>query len=458
MLDHVSLGVTDLERSRRFYDAALRPLGLVRILDFEGRGSDYGAMPGQLGVEFTITAELSAGSPAPGMHFCFRAHDREAVRAFHAAALRAGGHAGVTHPTTELSPDYQGCRRADPDHSWSGGRIDFADGAMDGFLLNTNCAAPYCPRQTNNDTFAIGYYGKEVRPFFNSLALAYTTFDRFFSSILSETYPNRIFMHAAQTDRLTNTLELSTLPTIWDRLAAKGVSARYYYSDVSFLWLWGTKYASISASYDQFLKDAHTGHLPRVAFVEPRFLGAEQGVSNDDHPFADVRSGDAFLAETFRAVSTGPQWGNTVFIVTYDEWGGFFEHVPPPRADAPNDVDPDIVDGKARLGMRVPVVVASPFTTGDPADPRVNSTVYDNTSILKLIESRWGLAPLTARDASSDVGNLADALDFSQPVRRLPSLPTVVAPPPAVCPTNSSNAAVDHEIGMEDLVLLAPRN
>jgi catechol 2,3-dioxygenase-like lactoylglutathione lyase family enzyme len=77
--------------SRRFYDAALRPLGLVRILDFEGRGSDYGAMPGQLGVELTITAELSASSPAPGMHVCFRAHDREAVRAFHAAALRAGG-------------------------------------------------------------------------------------------------------------------------------------------------------------------------------------------------------------------------------------------------------------------------------------------------------------------------------------------------------------------------------
>jgi phospholipase C len=129
--------------------------------------------------------------------------------------------AGVTHPTTELSPDYQGCGRSDPDHSWSGGRIDFADGAMNGFLLNTNCPAIYCPRQTNNDTFASGYYGKEVRPFFNSLALAYTTFDRFFSPILSETYPNRIFMHAAQTDRLTNTLDLSTLPTIWDRDGAR---------------------------------------------------------------------------------------------------------------------------------------------------------------------------------------------------------------------------------------------
>jgi hypothetical protein len=89
----------------------------------------------------------------------------------------------------------------------------------------------------------------------------------------------------------------------------------------------------------------------------------------------------------------------------------------------------------------------------------VNSDTYDNTSILKLIESRWGLAPLTARDASSDVGNLADALDFSRPDRRLPSLPTVIAPPPAECPLNSSNVAnAVHHIGMEDLVLLAPPN
>lgn len=90
MLDHVSLGVTDLERSRRFYDAALRAVGLVRTVDFQDRGSDYGAMPGQLGVEFTITRE-SRVAPTPGMHVCFRAPDRAAVRSFHRAALEAGG-------------------------------------------------------------------------------------------------------------------------------------------------------------------------------------------------------------------------------------------------------------------------------------------------------------------------------------------------------------------------------
>ncbi|MET0167045.1 MAG: alkaline phosphatase family protein [Vicinamibacterales bacterium] len=138
-------------------------------------------------------------------------------------------------------PTSRGAVRSDPDHSYEGGRIDLNGGHMNGFLLNTG-------RATANDDFAIGYYGEEDRAFFNSFALNYTTFDNFFSPILAETYPNRIFMHAAQTDRLTNTLTISTLPTIWDRLKAKGVSARYYRSDFSFLWLWGTKYDSITFS------------------------------------------------------------------------------------------------------------------------------------------------------------------------------------------------------------------
>ncbi len=92
MLDHISLGVSDINRSRRFYDVTLRPLGLVRIVDFgEGRGSDYGAAPGPLGVEFTITREAELRTPIPGAHLCFRAPDRAAVDAFHRAALVTGG-------------------------------------------------------------------------------------------------------------------------------------------------------------------------------------------------------------------------------------------------------------------------------------------------------------------------------------------------------------------------------
>lgn len=115
MVDHVSVGVIDLERSRRFYDAALRPLGLVRTLDFERRGSDYGAAPGQLGVEFTITREADV-VPSRGMHICFRAPDRDAVHAFHTAALRAGGRDdGAPGPRTPYHPDYYAAFVLDPD-------------------------------------------------------------------------------------------------------------------------------------------------------------------------------------------------------------------------------------------------------------------------------------------------------------------------------------------------------
>ena len=116
MLDHVSLGVTDLERSRRFYDAVLRPLGLVRTVDFQGRGSDYGAMAGQLGVEFTITVEMDGVSPLQGMHVCFRAPDRKAVHAFHAAALMAGGRDdGGPGVRMQYHPDYYAAFALDPD-------------------------------------------------------------------------------------------------------------------------------------------------------------------------------------------------------------------------------------------------------------------------------------------------------------------------------------------------------
>jgi phospholipase C len=123
--------------------------------------------------------------------------------------------AAVPHTPAQLLPaDYQGCGHSDPDHSWKGSRIDYDSGAIDGFLLNTNCDPTYCPRDTTNDEYAIGYYVREDRPFFNEPALNYTTFDNYFASILAETFPNRIFMHSATTDRLTNTFDLVTLPTI----------------------------------------------------------------------------------------------------------------------------------------------------------------------------------------------------------------------------------------------------
>jgi phospholipase C len=107
--------------------------------------------------------------------------------------------------------------------------------------------------------------------------------------------------------------------------------------------------------------------------------------------------------------------------------------VAPPRAIAPNGVDPDLVNGKALLGFRIPTVVASPFSRGDPDDPKVKGMTFDHTSILKLIEWRFGLDPLTPRDASRDVRNLARALRFKHPNAKVPTLPEPESPAPTPC-------------------------
>jgi len=135
---------------------------------------------------------------------------------------------------------FTGCGHPDPDHSYQGGRDEYDGGKMDGWL-----------RTTTNDIYCIGYYEEADIPLFAGLARNFTTLDRYFPSILSSTFPNRVFMHAAQTDRLDNSITISILPTIWDSLAAAGVSHRYYYSNVPFLAMWGEKYIPISAMYPQ---------------------------------------------------------------------------------------------------------------------------------------------------------------------------------------------------------------
>ncbi len=208
---------------------------------------------------------------------------------------------GASHSTHSLSGDYTGCPHPSPDHSYSGARVEYDNGAMDGFL-----------RAGSNDVYSIGYYGEQDILFYGQLAKNYTTCDRYFAAILGPTFPNRLFLHAAQTDRLDDSVSLTSLPTIWDQLASAGVSANYFYSNVPFTALWGAKYLGISRLYEEFLLAASTGTLPAVSFVDPRYTILDDGTGNDDHPHADIREGDLFLYETFAAVARGPKWANTV--------------------------------------------------------------------------------------------------------------------------------------------------
>jgi phospholipase C len=316
---------------------------------------------------------------------------------------------GAAFATYPLAPDYQGCGHPDPDHSYDGGRVEYDGGRCDGWL-----------RAGSNDTYAIGYYTQSDLPFLGQAAPDWTVCSRYFAPIMGPTYPNRIYQHAAVTDRLDDTLALSTLPTIWDRLAAAGLSGRYYFSDAPFLALWGPQYAGITHNYDDFLQDCAAGTLPEVAFVDPPFQGESSGTSSDDHPHGDIRAGESWLYQTYRAVTTGRDWRHTVLVINFDEWGGFFEHVPPTTAP---DVDPAF----SLRGFRVPCLLVSPFA----ARGAIARGVYDHASVLKMIEWRWGLAPLSVRDANAN--NLAEALDFRHDRRDAPdyAVPPFVS---AACP------------------------
>lgn len=346
-----------------------------------------------------------------------------------------GVQAGLSYPdrdgtmkaTYPLAPDFQGCAYNDPDHTYTGARQQYNGGACDGWL-----------RSGANDIFAIGYYLPADLSFFGQQAANWTVCDRYFSSIMAETFPNRFYQHSGQTDRIHNSSIISTLPTIWDRLAADGLTGGYYYCDVPFLAHWGTKYQSISHSFADFLADAAAGTLPHVSFVDPCVIDEGNGTSADDHPYADVRDGQVFLDKIYRAVTTGPGWAKTILVINYDEWGGFYDHVAPPSRPIP-PADRLAGNGDGLLGFRVPCMIFAPWARRGYVD----HTLFEHTSILKMIEWRWELEPLTVRDAGAN--NLALALDFSAPNLAAPQV--VVPPGPFGGPCPSGALAVGEDGG-----------
>ena len=311
------------------------------------------------------------------------------------AGLTYTNSSGVAYSTWPLAPDFQGCSYHDPNHSYEGGRVEWNNGACDGWL-----------RAPANDLFCIGYYDRRDLPFYAAMETNWTICDRYFAALMSETYPNRIYQHAAQTDRLENTLDISSLPTIWDRLSESNLTARYYFTDIPFVALWGVKYVPISRPISFFFDDCTNGTLPNVSFVDPKLFNETLGTSEDDHPHADVRNGQAFLSRIYNAIVSSPNWSNTVLVINYDEWGGFFDHVSPGYAPVP---PADAALGNDGLrGFRVPAMIISPWSRRG----YVAHQEFDHTSVLKMIEWRWNLAPLTIRDQTAT--NLAEALDFTQ--------------------------------------------
>jgi len=382
---------------------------------------------------------------------------------------------GNTYPNYPLAPDFQGCGYSDPDHSWEGWLVEYNYGKMDGFLQRPT-TPPNNPGVTRAaaNTFPVGYYTNLNRdgtrkivpdlPVIGALAEHYTTLDHYFCAFAGETYPNRFYQHAGQTDRDHNSEAPSTLPTIWDQLSpipnTAGIpTGGYYYRDAPFLALWASPAIEPGATFryqaffhpfsdadaataalsagTSFIAACQNGTLPNVCYIDPAFDNEGTGTSGDDHPLGDIRLGERFIADAYHALADNGYLDDTVFIVTFDEWGGFYDHVPPPMViddtnpadvmhagDSTTPTDGQLYPNYKQLGFRVPGIVVSNL-----ALPRVvHEGPFEHCSSLALIESTFGLTPLTARDRYAR--NLREVL--------LPApVPAPYAVQPSAIPTSS---------------------
>ena len=209
---------------------------------------------------------------------------------------------GHTQSTYRLAPDFQGCGHVDPDHSYDGGRVQYNGGKCDGFL-----------RTNGDDRFAIGYYTGADLPFLGHAAADWTTCDRYFAAIMAvDLSQPRLPARGADRPALTNPHVTLRLPTIWDRLAAKGLRGRATTTtDVPFLALWGDKYKSIIRPYRRLPRRLHDAAACPMSpsSTHASRTRASEGLSADDHPHGDIRAGESFLNQIYQAVTTEQELG-----------------------------------------------------------------------------------------------------------------------------------------------------
>ena len=262
-------------------------------------------------------------------------------------------------------------------------------------------------------------FTEESVPVLSTLAKEYAVFDAWFSSVPSHTLCNRSFMHAATSHGYVINSPfyhwlLQDAPTIFNRISDKQdphITWRVYYDKLDVVSLTGLqnpalwRYSASNFRYmEDFISDAKNGTLPSYSFIDPRLFIDH----NDQHPplgekmleTSSVLAGELLIAQVYNAVRTGAKWDNTLLIITFDEHGGCYDHVPPPAAIPPDPKAPKCqMDFRFdRLGVRVPTVMISPYIKKGT----VISDVHDHTSILKMISDRWNLEPLTERDKQAN--------------------------------------------------------
>jgi phospholipase C len=320
------------------------------------------------------------------------------------------------------------CQQGAVSQSWTASHLAYDNGNLDGFVLD-GASSPS----------ALGYWDESILPFYYSLASTFPVCDRYFSSTLCQTYPNRVFLMAATAAGLisTDTPPPTVTPAnghIFSVLNAYNINWQDYYAELPSPGLFGAAWAAQQEGTHLFGPTAApqgaiaafqaactAGTLAPVVLVEPDYqFGSEENPQ-------DVQVGQTFVAGVINALMGSPAWSRSLLMFVYDEHGGYYDHVSPPAALNPGDGShPNTAttygDDYTRYGFRVPAVVVSPWAKAN----FTSHTVYDHTSILATIERKWNLPALTLRDANANP--LSDCL-VSSGLAPFATPPSLVAAP-----------------------------
>jgi phospholipase C len=331
-----------------------------------------------------------------------------------------------------------------------------ANATLDGLVWTAahDARAIQPPFMDTNGIRAMTYYDGGDLPYYYFMASNFATSDRWFSPVMSRTQPNRMYMLAATSaghvKPLVSGSPVLTVPTIFDSLQAAGITWKVYVTDLTHTGAAGhpvqdsaISYFTAAAKYPQnivpeseFLTDLANGTLPAVSYIEP---GLQSGLDehpglDDNFPGGSVQLGSQYVSTLINALMQSSSWKDSVFIFTIDEFGGFYDHVPPkptvsPDGILPSDLGPtdDCAPPNTNAptctfdytGYRVPLIVISPFAKKN----YVSHTVADYTAWLKFVETRFHLSSLTKRDAQQM--DMTEFFDFTNvPWKTPPTPPT----------------------------------
>jgi phospholipase C len=307
------------------------------------------------------------------------------------AANNAAGKSWPVHPATNTKL----VKLQDPRHGHVDVEAQIAGGAMSGFAENYWSTRKKPPFPGDTPGVVMAYHTAAQLPVYDFLAQQFTICDHWFCSVPGETMPNRCYAVAGTSGGRLEAIDPPrpyNLASFCRALDKAKVSWRWYSHDyVPMIWIIDpgvTADEPIPAYFDRkdplghrsFLERAAAGDLPAVSWIDPNFIDLSFGPagSNDDHPPSDLHAGQKLVLDLVDAVMQGPAWAKTMVILTYDEHGGFYDHVPPPAAA-------DDFPALRQLGPRVPAFVISPWV----GKASVSKTVYDHTSIIKTILARF---------------------------------------------------------------------